>query len=259
MGVPQLRALFSHVFGQQTASNNAAWLRRKLAESPDSVHGQRRSPVVRARDVGAAIWQDEHEWPTDEAGQQQLLAAASEEQQQQHDAAESRRHRQQVQPVLGGEGMVPLRTPSSSPSVSGLSSGAWSRPAAAVGADSAAAPTRQGKRPRASSFKAQQQQQQAAAALDSGDASGYAAGVPITPDSLDSSCLGRRVLVYWPADCQWWEATICQLDVGAQHIQLLYADSTEESVTGRDFLDLLGSGHLLALHDTSSTATGEAF
>jgi hypothetical protein len=44
------------VFGEATASNNAGWLRRKLAESPDQVHGQRRSPVVRARDSGAAIW-----------------------------------------------------------------------------------------------------------------------------------------------------------------------------------------------------------
>lgn len=60
LGVPALRTLFSQVFGQETASNNAAWLRRKLAESPDSVHGQRRSPIVRARDQGAAIWnQDE--------------------------------------------------------------------------------------------------------------------------------------------------------------------------------------------------------
>lgn len=56
LGVPVLRTLFSQVFGQETASNNAAWLRRKLAEAPDSVHGQRRSPVVRARDQGAAIW-----------------------------------------------------------------------------------------------------------------------------------------------------------------------------------------------------------
>jgi hypothetical protein len=56
LGVPVLRTLFHQVFGQETASNNAAWLRRKLAEAPDSVHGQRRSPVVRARDSGAAIW-----------------------------------------------------------------------------------------------------------------------------------------------------------------------------------------------------------
>lgn len=54
--MPSLRELFNQVFGEQTASNNAGWLRRKLAESPDSVHGQRRSLVVRARDMGAAIW-----------------------------------------------------------------------------------------------------------------------------------------------------------------------------------------------------------
>lgn len=52
----QLRALFLQVFGQETASQNAAWLRKKLAEPPDAVHGQRRSAAVRARDQGAAIW-----------------------------------------------------------------------------------------------------------------------------------------------------------------------------------------------------------
>lgn len=57
--MPTLRALFAQVFGEQTASNNAGWLRRKLAESPDNVHGQRRSPVVRARDMGAAIWNND--------------------------------------------------------------------------------------------------------------------------------------------------------------------------------------------------------
>ena len=33
MGVPQLRAEFLRAFGQPTASNNSAWLRRKLAET----------------------------------------------------------------------------------------------------------------------------------------------------------------------------------------------------------------------------------
>lgn len=56
MGVPMLRSLFNQVFGEPTASNNAGWLRRKLSESPDTVHGQRRSAVVRSRDSGAAIW-----------------------------------------------------------------------------------------------------------------------------------------------------------------------------------------------------------
>jgi hypothetical protein len=49
MGVPQLRTLFQEVFGEATASNNAAWLRRKLSESPDSTYGQGRCATVRAR------------------------------------------------------------------------------------------------------------------------------------------------------------------------------------------------------------------
>ena len=31
-GVPELRTLFREIFGQSTASNNSAWLRKKLAE-----------------------------------------------------------------------------------------------------------------------------------------------------------------------------------------------------------------------------------
>jgi hypothetical protein len=81
LGVPVLRDLFQQVFGENTASNNAGWLRRKLSESPDSVHGQCRSRVVRARDSGAAIWNR----PLimlgigDEAGDDEEFAAAAEE------------------------------------------------------------------------------------------------------------------------------------------------------------------------------------
>lgn len=53
MGVPKLRELFRQVFGEGTASNNAAWLRRKLCERPDSTYGQGRCERVRARDAGA--------------------------------------------------------------------------------------------------------------------------------------------------------------------------------------------------------------
>eukprot|EP00882_Tetradesmus_deserticola_P002905 GHRQ01003088.1.p2 GENE.GHRQ01003088.1~~GHRQ01003088.1.p2 ORF type:complete len:229 (+),score=47.32 GHRQ01003088.1:428-1114(+) len=79
LGVPVLRELFKEVFGESTASNNAGWLRRKLSESPDGVHGQCRSRVVRARDSGAAIWNR----PLimlgvgEEAGDEELAAAAA--------------------------------------------------------------------------------------------------------------------------------------------------------------------------------------
>ncbi|GBF88129.1 hypothetical protein Rsub_00841 [Raphidocelis subcapitata] len=56
LGVPKLRELFLSHFGEPTASNNAAWLRRKLSERPDAVYGQGRCERVRARDAGAAIW-----------------------------------------------------------------------------------------------------------------------------------------------------------------------------------------------------------
>ena len=57
MGVPELRALFREVFGQSTASNNSAWLRKKLAEPPAAEDGgARRAAQPRARDVAASIW-----------------------------------------------------------------------------------------------------------------------------------------------------------------------------------------------------------
>jgi hypothetical protein len=33
----------------------------------------------------------------------------------------------------------------------------------------------------------------------------------ILPHSFNDSYLGMKVLVYWPADHQWWAATICQV------------------------------------------------
>ncbi|KAK9826723.1 hypothetical protein WJX81_001868 [Elliptochloris bilobata] len=59
LNVPRLRALFLEVFGHHTASNNGAWLRRKLSEPPDSLLGRGRSATIRKRDAGAAIWNSE--------------------------------------------------------------------------------------------------------------------------------------------------------------------------------------------------------
>lgn len=42
---------------------------------------------------------------------------------------------------------------------------------------------------------------------------GYASGVPIRPDTISDSCSERKVLVYWPADHQWWEATLCRVSL----------------------------------------------
>ncbi len=56
LGVPKLRAIFLEIFGHHTASNNGAWLRRKLCEKPDATRGRGRSVSIRKRDAGAAIW-----------------------------------------------------------------------------------------------------------------------------------------------------------------------------------------------------------
>jgi hypothetical protein len=56
MGIPQLRALFLKTFNHPTGSNNAEWLRKKLAQPQDPQVGAARAAVPRARDVGAEIW-----------------------------------------------------------------------------------------------------------------------------------------------------------------------------------------------------------
>jgi hypothetical protein len=48
MGVPELRLLFRATFGQDTASNNSAWLRKKLAEPPANEGARRRVLLLRA-------------------------------------------------------------------------------------------------------------------------------------------------------------------------------------------------------------------
>ena len=54
LGVPRLRSIFLEVFGHHTASNNGAWLRRKLADPAEG--GRGRAVQIRARDASAAIW-----------------------------------------------------------------------------------------------------------------------------------------------------------------------------------------------------------
>lgn len=39
-------------------------------------------------------------------------------------------------------------------------------------------------------------------------------GVPIRAHNAADSWAGRRVMVYWPADNQWWEATLCRVSAG---------------------------------------------
>lgn len=39
----------------------------------------------------------------------------------------------------------------------------------------------------------------------------YTAGVPLLPEIMSDSHSGHKVLVYWPADQQWWEATLCRV------------------------------------------------
>ena len=56
MGIPQLRALFLKTFNHPTGSNNAEWLRKKLAQPVDPQVGAARAAVPRARDCSAEIW-----------------------------------------------------------------------------------------------------------------------------------------------------------------------------------------------------------
>jgi hypothetical protein len=52
-------------------------------------------------------------------------------------------------------------------------------------------------------------------------AAGHVSGVPIRAHNAADSWAGRRVLVYWPADNQWWEATLCRVSAGWLVLALL--------------------------------------
>ncbi|CAG9464230.1 unnamed protein product [Pedinophyceae sp. YPF-701] len=56
MGVPELRRKFIEVFKCPSASNNGAWLRKKLAAPPDARVGAGRHHLPRKRDQTANIW-----------------------------------------------------------------------------------------------------------------------------------------------------------------------------------------------------------
>jgi hypothetical protein len=66
-----------------------------------------------------------------------------------------------------------------------------------------------GKRGRSNSSKKAQQQplapwQQSAGCYGT-------SGVTLGPETMCDSLSGHKVLVYWPADQQWWEATLCRV------------------------------------------------
>eukprot|EP00775_Hariotina_reticulata_P002000 gene2000-2322_t len=282
LGVPALRALFAEVFGEATASNNAGWLRRKLAECPDQVHGQRRSPVVRARDSGAAIWNcsspavvlmggDTETNPT--LGSEMWGRAQYDDLQQQDAALESSLAEQDtlqgtnnsagqsmdvfgtaLGSLLNGCSLPRRSLKRSAPSAEsadtlGYRSSVATRLSPTPSGSGSASPTATGgatspqHQPCSSSRDHCSKQEPHLTQLYSGCE--LQQGSMVLPHCFDDSYLGVKVLVYWPADHQWWEATICQLNTADKRLQLLYTDMTEEEVSGHDFEELLRNGHLL--------------
>lgn len=51
-------------------------------------------------------------------------------------------------------------------------------------------------------------------------------------------------------------APVMQVDTRRKHLQLLYADMTEECVSDRDFDDMLTNGHLMDVQDVYTPSTG---
>jgi len=47
-----------------------------------------------------------------------------------------------------------------------------------------------------------------------------------------------------------------QVDTRGKHLQLLYADMTEECVSDRDYDDMLTNGHLVDVQDAYTPPTG---
>ncbi|KAF6254869.1 hypothetical protein COO60DRAFT_1641960 [Scenedesmus sp. NREL 46B-D3] len=226
--------MLQQVFGESTASNNAGWLRRKLSESPDNVHGQCRSRVVRARDSGAAIWNR----PLimlgvgEEAGDEELAAA---------EAAEGQG---EAGGCTGG-----LQPPGFVKREADVEMGMLEAAGAAQGfrsSDGSVRPQHHAHRSlkrscteASQNFRERQQQQQRRAQEPCSSGafvnSSSMPGRVIHSDELRDDWVGCQVMVFWPADNRWWAAAICGLSTATQQLQLLYSDQTEEVVAGQDF------------------------
>eukprot|EP00191_Tetraselmis_sp_GSL018_P016407 CAMPEP_0177594874 /NCGR_PEP_ID=MMETSP0419_2-20121207/10026_1 /TAXON_ID=582737 /ORGANISM="Tetraselmis sp., Strain GSL018" /LENGTH=499 /DNA_ID=CAMNT_0019086237 /DNA_START=293 /DNA_END=1789 /DNA_ORIENTATION=- len=74
-GVPELRALFLQVFGHPTASNNSAWLRRKLSEPPDEVPGRGRSAKAHRSEASTVHWRQSKHSPQASPGAKRKYGA----------------------------------------------------------------------------------------------------------------------------------------------------------------------------------------
>ncbi|KAI8465868.1 MAG: hypothetical protein J3K34DRAFT_461196 [Monoraphidium minutum] len=233
LGVPKLRELFFAVFGEGTASNNAAWLRRKLGERPDSVYGQGRCERVRARDAAAAIWVERDDGTLGPAegtdgggaaapgGVAALVGGAA-------PAAAAAAALGCGLPVLEPAGAAQLNQMRSLPADGRFGDRAAAAPGAAApgttygGAGGARARGRTSARRRGAA--------RASAAWRAGR-------------STDTSRLGQ---VYWPDDDTWWAATVLGCDVAERRLQLLYSNLQEEEITGDDLESLVRGGHLAA-------------
>jgi hypothetical protein len=238
LGVPQLRNLFSEIFGEQTASNNAAWLRRKLSESPDGVYGQGRCVTVRARDLGAAIWNSNNHMVTH---------GKACHPQQQH-------HQHQVHHNNSGAGGS-VCSGDQSPT------GSWSMSTASGSSDGSDQDLQQGQQmlggggARAGQFRRCRTEKRAAGGESGGEEESlrddeeeqYGGGgrggrwsgtggshMPvkrhvITWEEFGDEFVGTNIEVYWPEDNTWWAATILEVRlgswgkvvdyVGASHVQ----------------------------------------
>ncbi|BDA43771.1 hypothetical protein COCOBI_04-7870 [Coccomyxa sp. Obi] len=240
LGVPKLRAIFLEIFGHHTASNNGAWLRRKLCEKPDATRGRGRSASIRKRDAGAAIWT---------TGAVKNITQAEAKVLVENGAAlanasfialpETAASAKDATSVAG----TPSDTPSVTPTKHAqhkvlavskpvkLTYNSWGKPAKRPSTCPAERPVRPATRQLAGAFDA------TAAATAGGPAA--AGGSPETPEmvrrllqrsdlSRASSFKGQQVEVYWPQDATWWLARIIKLN--SKQCQVVYETGETEDL-----------------------------
>ncbi|DBA85634.1 TPA: hypothetical protein ACH3X1_005211 [Trebouxia sp. C0004] len=225
LGVPRLRSIFLEVFGHHTASNNGAWLRRKLAEPAEG--GRGRAVQIRARDASAAIWTTGRVKGVSKAEASAIVAERQAERRASRERSASHDREARSTRSIGGT----LSSDSFTPS----------RPAVPRATATAARITRLFAEELPTEKKTYATRATQAVIRDSS-----LFGVPTAHEGLERLVMkkadlrhrqamrGLAVELLWQDDGNWWPATIIQID--SMTVSVLYENGDKEELATSEVL-----------------------
>ncbi|KAL0042832.1 hypothetical protein WJX79_001063 [Trebouxia sp. C0005] len=245
LGVPRLRSTFLEVFGHHTASNNGAWLRRKLAEPAEG--GRGRAVQIRARDASAAIWTTGRVKGVSKAEASAIVAERQAERRASRERSASHDREARSTRSIGGTLSSETFTPS--------------RAAAPKATETAARITRLFAEELPTEKKAYATRATQPVIRDCS-----LFGVPMAQEGLERLVMqkadlrhrhamrGLAVELLWQDDANWWPATITQID--ATTVSVLYENGDREDLATSEVLrdGLLSLGWVQPEHPISANS-----